>query len=137
MSRLHKPARKARAMASYCLLAATSLSLHVTAALAWESFGDSDSYGTLAAAQRSATLSWNPPTKNSNGTQLTNLSGYRIYTGKTRTALKARVTVKNPGLSRYVVEPLAVGERYFSITALNTKGVESTRSAIVDAGPVN
>lgn len=136
MSRLHTPARKARATASFCLLAATSLGLHVTAALAWESLDDSDSSATLAAAQRSATLSWTPPVKNTNGTQLINLSGYRIYTGKTRTTLRARVTLKNPGLSRFVVEPLEVGERYFSVSSLNTKGAEGPRSSIIDAGPV-
>ena len=136
MSRLYKPARRMRATATYCLLAATSLGLHVTAALAWESAGDASQIDTLATTQRSATLSWVPPTRNVNGTQLTNLSGYRIYTGTTRTALKPRLTVRNPGLSRFVVEPLAIGERYFSITALNTKGVESLRTPIIDAGPV-
>lgn len=134
MPRELRIARKSRATGIYCLLGAVSLGLHVSAALAWDNFVDEDSSMTSAAAQRSATLSWTPPTHNTNGTQLSNLSGYRIYSGKTRTSLTARVTLKNPGLSRYVVEPLTTGERYFSMTSLNAKGIESARTPVVDAG---
>jgi hypothetical protein len=134
MSWIGNSAQKKRATATYCLLAATSLGLHVSAALAWETIsGDAMA---LATTTRSATLSWTPPTRNTNGTVLTNLAGYKIYTGTTRTNLKWRATVKNPGLSRYVVEPLVVGERYFAIAALNTKGVMSARTGIVDVGAV-
>jgi hypothetical protein len=73
----------------------------------------------------SATLSWNPPTRNTDGSSLTNLSGYRIYWGRSSRNYSNSVTVSNPGLATYVVEPLTSGTWYFATTALNSQGVES------------
>ena len=66
---------------------------------------------------RSATLSWNPPTTNLDGTPL-KLTGYRIYWGPMDDYYPQSVTVDNPGLSRYVVENLAPATWYFVVTAL-------------------
>ena len=77
------------------------------------------------------TLVWDPPTDNTNGSALVDLRAYRIYTGSTRTDLKARVTVRNPGLSSYTLEPIGSAERFFAITAINSKGVESVLSNVV------
>ena len=79
------------------------------------------------------TLSWTPPTENRDGSALTNLTGYRIYSGRTRTNLDPLVTLKNPGLTRYVVTP-ETGNPYFAITAVNGNGVESALSNVADAG---
>ena len=76
----------------------------------------------------SATLSWTPPTRNTNGTTLTNLAGYRILYGTSPTSLTRTVQVANAGLSRYVVENLASGRWYFSVRAYTTTGVESAAS---------
>ena len=77
----------------------------------------------------SATLSWTPPTLNTNGTTLTNLAGYRILYGTSATSLTRTVQVANAGISRYVVENLASGRWYFSVRAYTTTGVESAASA--------
>jgi Putative Ig domain len=76
----------------------------------------------------SATLSWMPPTENTNGTTLTNLAGYRIYYGTSSGAMTQRITVANAGTARYVVDGLAAGTWYFSVRAYTTAGVESTGS---------
>jgi hypothetical protein len=76
----------------------------------------------------SATLSWTPPTQNSNGTTLTNLAGYRIYYGTSASAMNRTVQLANPGLSRYVVENLSAATWYFTVRAYTTAGVESTSS---------
>ncbi|HJY37868.1 MAG TPA: putative Ig domain-containing protein, partial [Steroidobacteraceae bacterium] len=76
----------------------------------------------------SATLSWTPPTTNSNGTALTNLAGYRIYYGTSANAMNRTVQVANPGLSRYVVEDLSAATWYFTVRAYTTAGVESSAS---------
>lgn len=76
----------------------------------------------------SATLSWTPPTRNSDGTSLTNLAGYRIYYGTSASAMNKTVQVANPGVSRYVVDNLAVATWYFTVRAYSTTGVESTSS---------
>jgi hypothetical protein len=76
----------------------------------------------------SATLSWTPPTQNSDGTTLTNLAGYRIYYGTSASTLSRTIQVSNPGLSRYVVEDLTSATWYFTVRAYTTAGVESAAS---------
>jgi hypothetical protein len=75
-----------------------------------------------------ATLSWTPPTQNSNGTTLTNLAGYRIYYGTSSSTMNQRITVANPGISGYVVENLAAATWYFTVRAYSTTGAESAAS---------
>jgi hypothetical protein len=76
----------------------------------------------------SATLSWTPPTRNSNGTALTNLAGYRIYYGTSAGSLTRTVTLNNAGLTRYVISDLSAATWYFSIRAYTSGGVESANS---------
>jgi hypothetical protein len=82
----------------------------------------------LAVASGSATLSWTPPTTNTDGSPLTNLAGYRVYWGPSAGTYPNSVTVNNPGLSSYVVSNLAPGTYHFTVTAVNSSGVESARS---------
>jgi Putative Ig domain len=78
-----------------------------------------------AAVSQTATLSWQPPTLNSDGTVLRNLSGYRIVYGSQSGEYTKSITLNNPGLTRYVVESLAAGKYYFALIALATGGQES------------
>jgi len=94
----------------------------VTAALA------SFSIAVNQIAMGSATLSWMPPTENADGSTLIDLAGYRIYYGRSASKLDQMVKLSNPGLSRYVIENLSPARWYFSMTSLNSSGVESTRS---------
>lgn len=75
-----------------------------------------------------ATLSWTPPTRNTDGSTLANLAGYRILYGNSPSALTRTVQLANPGLSSYVVENLAAGTWYFSVRSYSTTGAESTAS---------
>lgn len=78
-----------------------------------------------------ATLSWNPPTENANGSPLTDLAGYRLYYGRNQNNLSQVVVVSNPGLTRYVVENLTQARWFFSMTSVNSEGTESLRSELV------
>lgn len=78
-----------------------------------------------------ATLSWTPPTRNTNGTALTNLAGYRIYYGTSANALTRQVQIANPGISTYVISGLTRGTYYFAVRAYNSAGVESESSNVV------
>jgi hypothetical protein len=89
-------------------------------------FGITVSSGSTGSG--SATLSWTPPTQNTNGTALTNLAGYRIYYGTSSNAMTRTIQVANAGLSRFVVENLASGTWYFAVRAYTTGGVESANS---------
>src|SRR6056297_44725 len=82
-----------------------------------------------AIAMGSVTLSWSPPTENTDGTTLTDLAGYRIYWGTTSGSYPNSVTIDNPGLNTYVVENLTPGTYEFVATSYNTSGVESDYSA--------
>jgi hypothetical protein len=85
--------------------------------------------GTTQTATGSATLSWTPPTENSNGSVLTDLAGYHIYYG-TSAALGQSVTLANPGLTRYVLTGLVQTTWYFAMTAYDSAGRESDRTAV-------
>jgi Putative Ig domain len=78
-----------------------------------------------------ATLSWNPPTQNSNGTPLTNLAGYRVYYGRHKDFLTRSVVIDNPGLTRYVIENLTPAWWHFAMTSVNSEGKESARTRTV------
>lgn len=82
----------------------------------------------VATATGSATLMWDPPTQNSDGTPLTNLAGYRVYWGTSDGSYAHSVTLNSPGLSSYVVEQLTPGTWHFAVTAVNAAGVESALS---------
>lgn len=81
-------------------------------------------------AAGAATLSWNPPTENSDGSALTDLAGYKIYYGLNRDNLTQVVELNNPGLTRFVVENLTPARWFFAMTSVNDDGVESVRSPI-------
>jgi Putative Ig domain len=77
-----------------------------------------------------ATVSWVPPTENTDGSVLANLSGYHIYYGTNPNSLTQSVTVSNAGLTRYVISGFAAGTWYFTMTAYNAAGMESARTAV-------
>jgi hypothetical protein len=77
-----------------------------------------------------ATVSWRPPTTNTNGTALTDLAGYRIHYGQSPTAMTEVIQISNPGATSYVVENLSHGTWYFAVTAYTTTGVESSPTAV-------
>ncbi|HEV7631789.1 MAG TPA: putative Ig domain-containing protein, partial [Steroidobacteraceae bacterium] len=81
-------------------------------------------------AMGSATLSWTPPTQNTDGSALGNLAGYRIYYGTDPNALSSTIQVTNAGLTTYVIGNLGAGTHYFAIAAYSTDGVESAKSAV-------
>jgi hypothetical protein len=78
-----------------------------------------------------ATLDWQPPTQNNDGSALTNLAGYTVYYGTSPDNLSQSVKVNNPGLTAYSVTGLTSGTWYFAVTSYSTDGIESTRTSIV------
>ncbi|MEJ1961495.1 MAG: putative Ig domain-containing protein [Gammaproteobacteria bacterium] len=77
------------------------------------------------------TLSWQPPTQNTDGSTLTNLSGYRIVYGSQPGSYTKSIDVANAGLMSYLVENLSAGRYYFAMIALSSEGSESDVSAEV------
>jgi hypothetical protein len=79
----------------------------------------------------SVTLSWTPPTENTDGSSLTDLAGYNIYYGTTATNLVSKDHIGNPGLANYVIEGLIPGRWYFEMAAYSAIGSESAHTQIV------
>ncbi|MBK6451158.1 MAG: fibronectin type III domain-containing protein [Proteobacteria bacterium] len=78
----------------------------------------------------SATLSWQPPTENADGSPLTNLAGYVIRYGTQSGALSLQVKISNPGITTAMIEDLAPATWYFTVSAYTSTGVESLPSAV-------
>lgn len=73
-----------------------------------------------------ATISWTPPTERTDGSALTNLSGYRMRFGTNPSSLTEYVEIY--GSTRFVVEGLTSGTWYFGLTAFDRNGMESAMS---------
>jgi hypothetical protein len=63
-------------------------------------------------------VSWEAPTANTDGTALTDLSGYRIYYGSSAEDLGHTVQINTIGLQTYVIDDLAPGTWYFAVKAV-------------------
>ena len=84
----------------------------------------------VGTATGSATLSWSPPTQNTDGSAVTNLAGYRVYWGTSQGSYPNSVTLSNPGLASYVIDQLTPARWYFVVTAYTSNGVESNASNV-------
>ena len=72
------------------------------------------------------TLTWDPPTTNADGTPLTDLAGYKVYHGTTSRTYGPPVDAGN--VTSYTLTGIPEGVRYFTVTAYDTSGNESTYS---------
>jgi hypothetical protein len=78
----------------------------------------------------SATLSWSPPTQNTDGSPATDLAGYRVYHGMSVSALSMLATVPGATTASYVANQLGSGTHYFAVAAYTSSGMESALSAV-------
>ncbi len=76
-------------------------------------------------ATGSATLTWTPPTANTDGSPLTDLTGYKIYYGTSRGNYPNEIMVDNPGLATYVIENLSANTYFFVTKSVNSQQIES------------
>lgn len=78
----------------------------------------------------SVSLSWTPPTQNSDNSSLTNLAAYKIYYGFAEGDYPNVIRIDNPGIAAYVIEGLTANTYYFVATAINSSGMESDFSNV-------
>lgn len=81
-------------------------------------------------ADDTATLTWTPPTQNTDGTPLLNLTGYKVYWGTTPGQYPNSVEIMTASQTMYVVDGLTPGTWRFAVTALNSVGAESEFSNV-------
>ena len=84
--------------------------------------GDTGGGSTTAVAP----LVWTAPTTNSDGTQLTDLMGFKVYYGTASRTYTHVIDVQN--VTSYTVNNLPAGTYYFAITAYNSLGNNSDYS---------
>jgi hypothetical protein len=77
------------------------------------------------------TVSWQAPTENSDGSTLSDLTGYKVHYGSASKCYSDTIQVANAGLTTYVVQNLPTGTYYFAVTAYNASGKESSLSGEV------
>ena len=87
--------------------------------------------GGTTSTTGSATVSWTPPTLNTNGSALTNLAGYTINYGTSSSNLSSEVKVSTTGVTSYVIDNLPAGTYYFGVTAYSSSGQTSAVSNVV------
>ncbi len=77
-----------------------------------------------------ASLSWMPPTTNSDGSALTDLVGFVVMYGESPAELTNTIEIDNPSVTTYVVESLIAGTWYFTAQAQNSRGARSEPSGV-------
>jgi hypothetical protein len=79
----------------------------------------------------SATLSWVPPTQNTNGSALTNFAGIILYYGTTPSSLTQSVQLASTSQTSYTIGNLTAGTWYFGGMAYTNTGMKSAMSQVV------
>lgn len=84
---------------------------------------DSDGKGSV-------TVAWSAPTRDSTGSELTDLAGFRVYYGGTSPLSRGRATRVDVGTdTTHTVDSLEAGTYYFAVSAVDTAGNESGLSS--------
>ena len=86
---------------------------------------------TASMGTGSATLSWEPPRRNLDGSPIKNLAGYFIYYGKDPDKLNSTIKIADPYVTTYTVDRLGPGTYYFSVVAFTDTGIKGSVSPTV------
>jgi hypothetical protein len=81
-----------------------------------------------SSADGSVTLRWSAPTRNTDGTSVTSLAGYRVYYGQTAGKYSRSLSLPNASLTSVGIEGLSTGTWHFAIKAIANNGLESAFS---------
>jgi hypothetical protein len=84
-----------------------------------------------APSTASAVIDWIPPTKNTNGSPLTDLAGVRIYYGTSAANLSHMVQISSSTQTSYTLGNLTAGTWYFGGASYTTTGAQSAMSQVV------
>jgi hypothetical protein len=83
-------------------------------------------FTVAAAALGTATLAWDPPTTYTDGTPVTNITGFRIYYGTVPGSYSKVIDTGNT--TTWTITGLSSGAWYFVVTAYDSFGMESDYS---------
>jgi fibronectin type III domain protein len=90
--------------------------------------------GGTASAEGTLVVNWQAPTRNTDGTPLTDLAGYTIYYGTKPGVYPKTLSIDDPSATRAVINGLQPGVHYFvAISANNAAGSHSVLSSATPA----
>jgi Putative Ig domain len=78
-----------------------------------------------------ATLFWSAPAENTDGSPISGLAGYWIYSGSSATNLNRLQQVAGSATTTRVIQGLASGTYFFAVSAYTSSGVEGPLSNVV------
>lgn len=78
----------------------------------------------------SAVVNWTAPTKNSDGSNLTDLASFKVLYGTSSTSLTRTASVTDVTRRNTTISSLTPATWYFKVRAVNSKGVESGDSNV-------
>jgi hypothetical protein len=81
-------------------------------------------------AAGSAVVSWVAPTRNTDGTALTDLASFKVLYGTSSTSFTQSANVSDPTARSFTVGSLAPATWYFKVRVVNSRGVESSDSNV-------
>jgi len=112
---------------------------NITISVSDGSSSDNISFVITVSAQqtgttKSVTISWTAPQTYDDGSplQLSEIYGYKLYSGSTSTGLSATANVNNGSATSTTVANLSSGTYYFAVTAYDANGTESAYSSTVN-----
>ena len=85
----------------------------------------------VAVGENTATVSWIPPTARTDGSQLSNLAGYRIYFGQDINIAGEMIELRDTSLTRLTIDGLTEGQWYFRAVAFDSENISSPVSPTV------
>ncbi|MEJ2620798.1 MAG: putative Ig domain-containing protein [Candidatus Thiodiazotropha sp.] len=93
----------------------------------------------VAATTGSMSLNWSAPTTRTDGTSLnlSEISGYQIYVGTSRSNLQMVVDVNQGHLSSYTIENMDIGDYYVALAVYDRNGNSSDLSNVVQKSVAN
>jgi hypothetical protein len=68
-------------------------------------------------------LAWDAPRRNADGSELTDLAGYRVYLGKEPGRYRDVFEIGDS--TRHELDLFSSGRYYFTVSAYNSRGIES------------
>ena len=80
----------------------------------------------------SVTLAWDTPTRNADGSLLTDLAGYRIYYGTASGDYTETIAIRSAGVTSHVIDGLAPGRYYLAMTSVNSQDLESDKTPEIE-----
>jgi hypothetical protein len=78
----------------------------------------------------SATIAWTVPTKNTDGSNLTNLASYKVLYGTSSTSFTKSKLVDDPTSTSTTITALTPATWYFTVHSVTAAGVESSNSNV-------